>query len=149
MGFLGVGSQIDGLAHAGVDGMYYNCNFAGDFVQGNGVAKLGIEHVPNIATRGVLLDMTQHFNSDPLPQSTSIDAEALSAQAKKQGIEIGQGDVVLIHTGWMKAYLGVDDAMTMGPTPGLNLDGAKYLSSKGVVAVGSDGKSVGAGVSSG
>ena len=31
-GWFGIGSQIDGLGHAGWDGIYYNCNNAKDFL---------------------------------------------------------------------------------------------------------------------
>src|SRR6185295_7022350 len=56
-GWAGVGSQIDGLGHLGIDYLYYNCNKAADFAMTDGLKKLGVEHVPAIATRGVLLDM--------------------------------------------------------------------------------------------
>ena len=32
MGYVGTGSQIDGLGHIGVDNVYYNCNKNSDFV---------------------------------------------------------------------------------------------------------------------
>ena len=32
-GWVGIGSQIDGLGHIGVDGVYYNCNKAPDFAR--------------------------------------------------------------------------------------------------------------------
>src|SRR4026208_17753 len=31
-GWVGVGSQIDGLGHIGIDNLYFNCNKATDFV---------------------------------------------------------------------------------------------------------------------
>lgn len=56
-GWVGVGSQIDGFGHAGIDSLYFNCNKAADFTMPDGLKKLGIENVPAVATRGVLLDM--------------------------------------------------------------------------------------------
>src|SRR5262250_71327 len=50
-GWVGIGSQIDGLGHLGIDNVYYNCNKAPDFVKVDGLTKLGIETVPAIATR--------------------------------------------------------------------------------------------------
>ena len=49
---------------------------------------------------------------------------------------IGQGDIVLFHTGWLSV---ADDGPTfMAGEPGLGLGGAKYLASLDVVAVGAD-----------
>ena len=58
-------SQIDGLGHIGLDGVYYNYNNGTDFAQADGLKKLGIEKVPAIATRAVLLDMVGYFGQDP------------------------------------------------------------------------------------
>jgi hypothetical protein len=57
MGWVGIGSQLDGLGHIGVDNLYFNCNKGSDFAMTDGLKKLGIDNVPPVATRGVLLDM--------------------------------------------------------------------------------------------
>jgi len=134
---MGIGTQIDGLGHAGQDHVYYNCNKASDFAQAGGLTKLGIEHIPPIATRGILLDMTEHYGADPVPAGTAFNAQDIEAQAKSQGVEIGEGDVVLFHTGWMQAHIA-DAATFLGGEPGLGYEGAQYLASRGVVAVGAD-----------
>ncbi|VWB64442.1 polyketide cyclase [Burkholderia pseudomultivorans] len=56
--WTGVGTQLNGIGHIGIDNVYYNGNRAADFVAVDGVKKLGVEKVPPIATRGVVLDMT-------------------------------------------------------------------------------------------
>jgi kynurenine formamidase len=136
-GHMGIGTQIDGLGHAGQDHVYYNCNKATDFAQAGGLTKLGIEHIPAIVTRGVLLDMTEYYGQDPVPGGTVFTAKEIEAQAKKQGVTIGTGDVVLFHTGWMKAHLA-DGKAFLAAEPGLGVDGGQYLVKKGVVAVGAD-----------
>jgi kynurenine formamidase len=45
--------------------------------------------------------------------------------------------VVLFYTGWIK-LLGKDNERYSKGEPGLGRDGAKYLVSKGVVAIGAD-----------
>ena len=60
-GWFGIGSQLDGLGHLGYEGMYYNCNHAHDFAGISGLTKLGIEKVPPLVARGVVLDMAGHF----------------------------------------------------------------------------------------
>ena len=51
MGWVGIGSQLDGLGHIGIDSVYYNCLTGRDVVTAGGLKKLGIENVPAIATR--------------------------------------------------------------------------------------------------
>jgi kynurenine formamidase len=137
MGYVGTGSQIDGLGHIGVDNLYYNCNKNSEFVQANGLTKLGIEKLPAIVTRGVVLDMAGYFGKDMLAEGTAFNRKEIDEQAKKQGIEIRKGDVVLFYTGW-QALVGKDDKRFISGEPGLGKEGAEYLASKQVVAVGAD-----------
>ena len=59
MGWVGIGSQLDGLGHIGTANVYYNCNKAGDFVTAGGLKKLGIEKIGTLMTRGILLDIAK------------------------------------------------------------------------------------------
>ena len=136
--WMGIGSQIDGLGHMGLDHVYYNGNRAQDFVQNTGLTKLSVDKLPPIVSRGVLLDMTDHFGKDMLDEGTAFNSKEIKAQAKKQRVKIGKGDVVLFHTGWLN-LVGVDNERFMAGQPGLGVDGAEYLASLDVVAVGSDG----------
>lgn len=136
-GWLGVGSQIDGLGHLGIDNVYYNGYHAKDFAKPTGLTKLGIEKIPPIVTRGVLIDMAAHFGTARLEKGAVFNSADIKAAAKKQGVEIRQGNVVLFHTGWLST-LGEDKALFASGEPGLGRDGARYLASLGVVAVGAD-----------
>ncbi|MEP6558180.1 MAG: cyclase family protein [Burkholderiales bacterium] len=137
MGWVGIGSQIDGLGHLGVDNVYYNCNKAADFAKADGLTKLGIEKVPPFVTRGVVLDMTAYFGADPVKEGTAFNKREIDEQAAKQGVEIRKGDVVLFHTGW-QALEGKDNKRFLAGEPGLGKEGAQYLAGKGVVAIGAD-----------
>src|SRR5688500_18456097 len=137
-GWAGVGSQLDGLGHIGIDNLYYNCNRGIDFALTDGLKKLGIENVPAIATRGVLLDMSGYFNSDIVKEGTAFNRAEIEGAMKRQGIRsIEKGDVVLFYTGWLK-LLGKDNKRFGAGAPGLGRDGARYLASLGVGMVGSD-----------
>jgi kynurenine formamidase len=135
--WVGIGSQIDGLGHLGVEHVYYNGNKLADFADPTGLKKLGIEKVPPIVTRGVLLDMAAYYNTDIVKEGTAFDVKEIDEAAKKQGVEIRQGDVVIFHTGWL-GLVGKDDKRYGAGEPGVGVEGAKYLTSKGVVAVGAD-----------
>jgi kynurenine formamidase len=137
-GWAGVGSQIDGLGHIGIDNLYYNCNRGVDFAFTDGLKKLGIENVPAIATRGVLLDMVGYFNTDIVKEGTAFNRAEIEGAMKRQGIKsIEKGDVVLFYTGWLK-LLGKDNKRFGSVAPGLGRDGARYLASLGIAMVGSD-----------
>jgi kynurenine formamidase len=137
-GWAGIGSQIDGLGHIGIDYLYYNCNKAADFAMTDGLKKLGVEHVPAIATRGVLLDMAGYFNTDIVKEGTAFNRAEIEGAMKRQGISsIEKGDVVLFYTGWLK-LLGKDNKRFGSVAPGLGRDGAKYLASLEVAMIGSD-----------
>ncbi len=135
--WMGIGSQIDGLGHMGINHTYYNGNHASEFVANTGLKKLGIHDLPPIATRGVLIDMADHLGKDILPAGTAFNSAEIKAAARAQGVRIEKGDVVLFHTGWLNT-MDVDKAAFMAGEPGLGVDGARYLASLGVVAVGAD-----------
>ncbi|MCZ6887750.1 MAG: cyclase family protein [Gammaproteobacteria bacterium] len=135
--WLGIGSQIDGLGHMGLENVYYNGNHAKDFATTRGLTKLSVDKLPPIVTRGVLLDMTDYYDQAIVEAGTAFNSKEIKAQAKKQGITIGKGDVVLFHTGWQN-LVGVDNARFMAGQPGLGVDGARYLATLDVVAIGAD-----------
>lgn len=134
--WMGIGSQIDGLGHMGINHVYYNGNHASDFVQNTGLTKLSIDRLPPIVSRGVLLDMAAHFGEEVLKPGQAFNRAEIMAAADKQGVTIGKGDVVLFHTGWLNMM--DDKTVFMSGEPGLGVDGARYLASLGVVAVGAD-----------
>jgi len=139
MGWNGVGSQIDGLGHIGVDAKYFNCLKGEDIGKVTGLAKYGIETLPPIATRGILLDMVPLYGKDGLvPEGTAFNRAEIEAAMKRQGIKsIDKGDVVLFHTGWT-SLIGKDDKRYGSVEPGLGREGARYLAGLGVAAIGAD-----------
>lgn len=143
MGWLGIGPQIDGLGHIGIDHVYYNGYKAKDFAKADGLKKLGIEKVPPIVARGVVLDMAGYFGVKIVKEGTPYTREDIIGAAKKQGVEIRKGDVVLFHSGWLNLLDGkdgtkVDRKRYVSVEPGLGKTGAEYLVEKEVVAVGAD-----------
>jgi kynurenine formamidase len=134
---VGIGTQIDGLGHLGVDGMFYNGRRSKDFFREDGLTALGTEDIPPIVSRGVLLDIASHRGKQHLAASEAIDAKTLKQAAERQGVTIQRGDVVLLHTGWM-SIMQEDPEAFMAKQPGIDLGAARYLAELGVVAVGSD-----------
>lgn len=136
-GWVGVGSQLDGLGHAGIDNTFYNCTRAKDFLKADGITKFGIEKLPAIATRAVILDMVGLLGKDPVPEGTTFNRAEIEAALKKQNLSINKGDVVIFYTGWTK-LIGKDDKRYSTGEPGLGIDGARYLASLNIAMVGAD-----------
>ncbi len=137
-GWVGIGTQLDGLGHIGIDGTYYNCSKGADVIATGGLKKFGMETVPAIATRGVILDMVGLTGKDPVPEGTAFNRREIDAALARQGnMKIGRGDVVIFRTGWTK-LIGKEDQRYGSVEPGLGVDGAHYLASLGVAMVGAD-----------
>ena len=133
--FVGIGSQVDGLGHIGINHRHYNGVHVSEFVTTAGLTQFGTEQLPPIATRGILLDMAKLFETSLVPDGTAFNKAEIDAALEAAGLTLRTGDIVLFHTGKMAAG-------TEGPfsptSPGLGVEGAQYLADAGVVAVGSD-----------
>ena len=136
--WVGIGTQLDGLGHIGIDNTYYNCTPGSEITGISGLKKFGIETVPAVATRAVLLDMTALMGKDIIPEGVAFNQPEIEAALKKQGnMKINKGDIVIFYTGWHK-LLGVDDKRNGTAHPGLGVQGARYLANLGVAMIGSD-----------
>ncbi|WP_420566614.1 cyclase family protein [Thalassovita sp.] len=139
-GWLGIGSQIDGLGHVGRAHEYYNGNKGADFAQPGGLTKLGVENIPPIVARGVVLDIAGLKGKAVMDAGEVITSDDIKAAAAAQKVELRKGDVVLLHTGWLSLLTGdsADPAKYGGGEPGIDPAAAKYLAELGAVAVGAD-----------
>lgn len=140
MGWLGIGPQIDGLGHIGIKHTYYNGFKDSDFAKADGLTKLGLEKLPPMVTRGVVLDMATFYGQEIVKEGTAYTKDDIMAAAKAQGVELREGDTVLFHSGWLNLLDGKhkDHKRYVSVEPGLGISGAQYLADIGVVAVGAD-----------
>ena len=132
-----IGTQFDGLGHLGIGDLFYNGNNRRDFAQPEGLTRLGIENVGPLLTRGVLIDVARYKGVAQLQPDYEITAADLRGALQRQGLEIREGDVVLIHTGWGALWME-DNAKYAQTSPGIGLEAAQFLVDQGVVVVGSD-----------
>jgi len=136
-GWTGVGTQLNGIGHIGIDYVYYNGNKAADFVTVEGVTKLGIEKVPPMVTRGVVLDMVEYYGQPIVPKDTEFTVADIKAVLEKRGITLRTGDVVLFNTGWLE-LIGKDDKTFLEVEPGIGMEAAEWVAEQGIVAFGGD-----------
>lgn len=132
-----VGTQFDGLGHIGINGRFFNCNEARDFVRAEGLTKLGVEHVGAFFTRGVLVDVAGYKGVARLEKGYEITADDLQGALGRQGVSLREADAVIVHTGWGSYWMTDNAAYTSG-APGIGLGAGQWLVDQKVVLVGSD-----------
>ena len=132
----GISTQLDGFAHVGHNHVFYNATPQKDIVNASGAMKFGMEKVPPIVTRGVMVDIRAYLGRD-LGDTEEISLKDFKGCLEKEGVELKQGDAVILNTGWMD-LLGTDDKRFAASNPGIVEDIAWYLVEKGVVGIGTD-----------
>lgn len=132
-----VGTHIDALGHFSKGDRLYNGLDAAETVTDWGLARLGIEQLPPMITRGVLLDVAGFDGGAHLGSGRVVTPDDLARAADAAGVSVGEGDVALLRTGWGR-YFGVDNARYLEGEPGIDVPAARWLTERGVVAIGAD-----------
>ena len=133
---LHIGTHVDALCHAWYDDKLYN-GYLGDTLRSTtGAARLGVEKMPPVVTRGVLLDLVR-LKGRLLADGESIGRADLEAAAAAAGITPGRGDAVLLRTGWLEAQKGIKQP-SFNEEPGIDLEAALWLAEAEVAVVGAD-----------
>jgi kynurenine formamidase len=130
---------IDALGHISNNQKLFGGADAEASEGASGLLALGIENYPKdkLVNRAVLLDVARAKGVDSLAAGQEITGADLEATAKSEGVEIRQGDSVLIRTGYGK-FFEADRAKYMGIRPGPGESAARWLASKRVFLVGDD-----------
>ena len=136
--WVGVGTQIDGLGHLGIDHRYYNGTHVTEIFNDGGLKKFAIDQLPPIVGRGVLLNIAALKKRKMLKGGYVITRADLEAAQQRQGVALEEGDIVITHTGWAP-MAQKDPAKFLATEPGIGAEAAEYLAERGAVAVGSDG----------
>jgi kynurenine formamidase len=132
---LHVGTHLDGLCHAWCDHRLYN-GFPESTLRSFGAERLGIEKLPPIVTRGVLLDFVA-INGGPLADGTAIGRALVLEACNRSGTTLRKGDAVLLRTGWQEAHAASGTA-DFNTEPGIDVEAALFLAEAGVALVGAD-----------
>ena len=112
-----MGTHIDALNHFGLDGKIWNGFSAEEHLGDRGWRVASAASIPPIIARGVLVDVAASKGVDMLPDGYRVTRNDLIKTLEKQGVELREGDVVLIRTGRMKLY--EDAAAYMANPPGM------------------------------
>ena len=130
---LHIGTHIDALCHAWYGDALYN-GFPGSGTRSTtGATRCGIDKMGPIAGRGVLLDVAALYG-EPLADGFSIGATDLERAAKRAGVRVGKGDIVLIRTGWAERQ----GPISFDAEPGLSLEAGLWLAEADIAVLGAD-----------
>lgn len=136
-GALHSGTHLDGLGHVGIGEHAYGGRRYPEIVGPTGLRELGIEHVPPLFTRGVLLDIAQLEEVEVLDEGFVITDAHLTDAAARQGVEPAAGDIVLVHTGWGELWRS-DPSRYIRAEPGIGLSAANWCTQRRVAVIGAD-----------
>jgi kynurenine formamidase len=132
-----VGTQFDGFAHQTIGDSLYNCFKVNDVSTRTGFTKLGIQNAGAIVTRGVLIDVAAFKSVEMLSDTYEITVQDLQQALSKQGVVLGRGDAVLVHTGWGTLW-GRENARYQATNPGIGVAASEWLAAQGPILVGAD-----------
>jgi kynurenine formamidase len=135
-----VGTHIDALAHVSQDGRLHGGHDAAEAGRGGRFMRHGAHTIEPMVRRGVLLDVPAALGVDGCEPAYEITPTDLEATARRQGVSVGGGDVVMIRSGWGRrfdegaaSYLGQASGV-----PGVGEAGARWLVDRRVHAAGAD-----------
>jgi kynurenine formamidase len=118
-----LGTHLDALSHLQIGDRGYNGWSVSELANTAGVKRLGVETVPQIVTRGWLVDA-------PGGPGDVIGVDAI------RDIDPEPGDAVLFHTGWGSHWDDPDRYLAGEPGPGCAV--AEWLVEHGVALTGCD-----------
>ncbi len=134
-------THIDALCHVAYVGRLYNDIEAGS-VTSEGAAAEAIDVVKDgLVGRGVLLDIPRLRGVPWLEPGEHVFREDLLAAEREQGVEIGEGDILLVRTGHAHRLAELGPWDTEKLKAGLHPSAMPLLAERGVTALGSDGNS--------
>lgn len=134
-----VGTHIDALCHFSCGGKLHGGEEAAGLQSYvTGLERYSVDTIAPIFRRGVLLDIAGQAGVEALSAQTEITPADLESAAKAHQVEVRQGDVVLLRTGWARFWGDAAKFIAQVHGPGPGEPGARWLSARGVFAGGSD-----------
>jgi kynurenine formamidase len=121
-----LGTHLDALSHLQIGDRGYNGWTVAELAGPAGVKRLGAETIPQLVTRGWLVDVSGY----DLGVGDVITVDHLG------GIEPDPGDAVLFHTGWSAQWEDPDAYLAGEPGPGYGV--LDWLVERGVALTGCD-----------
>lgn len=145
--FLGIdyhgksSTHLDALSHIAYRGELFGGHTSSAVVGATGARVGEVTSLGPFVGRGILLDLPLVAGRDWLEPGEAVYAEDLLAAERRLGVEMGEGDAVLIRTGHKarRTQMGAWDPSNL--SAGLHPTAMPLLAERGVALLGSDGDS--------
>lgn len=98
------GTHIDALCHISYDGLLYGGRPQSTIGARSGATWCGAEHLPAIATRGLLIDIARLGGVDRVEAGHAVTADEIDAALEAAKLTVEPGDVICVRTGDMGWY---------------------------------------------
>ena len=132
-----MGTHMDGLNHLHVGDRTYNGHHIDDILDDTGTTRLGVETLPQIVTRGLLVDAAAVRGVERLDAGDVVTPADVERALAPAGLSVAPGDAMLVHTGWGTLWDSDPARYTTGePGPGLAL--GTWLAERRVALTGCD-----------
>lgn len=135
---LQAATHWDALTHASHSGKIYNGRPADTITAHTGARFSGIDAIPYVVSRGVLLDVARAKGLDRLPGDHAVMPQDLDEAAEFGRVEVRAGDIVLVRTGQIQVCLAGDNHAYGHPSPGLSVRTPEWFHARDVAAVAND-----------
>jgi kynurenine formamidase len=134
---LQAATHWDALAHVSYEGQLYN-GIPSSVITDAGAARMGIDKIRTLVSRGVLLDVPAAKGVDRLDGGYAITAADLDAAADFGNVTVRAGDIVVLRTGQMQWFFEGDREQYGAPAPGPSLQTVEWFHDHDVAAVATD-----------
>ncbi|MGI0084873.1 MAG: cyclase family protein [Nitrososphaerales archaeon] len=131
------GSHLDALCHMSRDGKLHGGVNAAELETHSGYTRMGVEEVPIIVKRAVLLDFPAYKSVDILPERYEISPEDIEGALSMERVTIKPGDAALVRTGFSK-FMTTDPDAYLHKYAGLTAESARHLALKKISVACSD-----------
>ncbi len=138
-------THVDALCHISYDGLTYNGKLADEVLPSTGATAQDIAaYHTGVVGRGVLLDIPKLRGVRWLEPGQAVTAAELDDCARSQGVEVGEGDILVFRTGHHRRRLELG-AWDNGYPPGgegkagLHVDAVQWMHEKRIAAFLPDG----------
>lgn len=132
-----MGTHMDGLNHLQAGDRTCNGFLLADIIEDHGTSRLGIDTLPQVVTRGLVLDVAAARGGDRLGPGDVITVADADVALTAAGLDVRPGDAVFFHTGWGDLW-GTDNERYASGEPGPGMALGQWLADHRVALTGCD-----------
>ena len=131
-----MGTHVDALNHLQIGDQVYNGWTLDEIVEEHGTNRLGIDTLPQLVTRGLLIDVAKFDGVRHLAAGEVIEPSCVQDILEQGGLRVEPGDALLFNTGWGSQWTAADAYLAGEPGPGMAM--VDWLAQARVSLVGCD-----------